>query len=162
MLELYFHRPTRSLISLLGDVCRVHIFGKSLIFLSSPEAVFDLLEKRGSIYSDKLHLVMTSDLCVHILQRACKFSEFIMATQRWCWPNGRDPFFLSSVHGDNVRCQVVFTGYGETLKRQRRLMHHALGPSSVRSYDPRVESETKAFLHRLLVDPEDYLASLRR
>jgi hypothetical protein len=56
----------------------------------------------------------------------------------------------------------VFTGYGETLKRQRKLMHHALGPLTIRSYDPRVESETKAFLHRLLVDPEDYLASLRR
>jgi len=46
-----------------GDVCYLHIAGQGLVFLSSPEAVAELMEKRGSIYSDKPHLVMAGELC---------------------------------------------------------------------------------------------------
>jgi cytochrome P450 len=31
--------------------------------LNTPKAVFDLLDKRGSLYSDKPHLVMAGELC---------------------------------------------------------------------------------------------------
>ncbi|TFK64540.1 cytochrome P450 [Pluteus cervinus] len=46
-----------------GDVVYLHVFGQGLVFLNSPEAVFDLLDKRGSIYSDKPQLIMICDLC---------------------------------------------------------------------------------------------------
>ncbi|RDB30081.1 hypothetical protein Hypma_013902 [Hypsizygus marmoreus] len=46
-----------------GDVVYLHILGQGLLFLNSPEAAFDLLDKRGSIYSDKPALVMAGDLC---------------------------------------------------------------------------------------------------
>jgi len=49
-------------ISSLGDVCYAHVFGQGLVFLCSPDAAFDLLDKRGSIYSDKPYLVMTDEL----------------------------------------------------------------------------------------------------
>jgi hypothetical protein len=58
--------------------------------------------------------------------------------------------------------QVAFTGYGNESKRQRRLMHLALGIQTVPKYNPLIEFETKAFLHRLLLNPKDYLANLRR
>jgi hypothetical protein len=45
-----------------GDVVYVHVFGQGLVFLNSPEAAFDLLDKRGAIYSDKPQLVMTGEL----------------------------------------------------------------------------------------------------
>ncbi|TFK34662.1 cytochrome P450 [Crucibulum laeve] len=46
-----------------GDVTYLHVLGQGLVFLNSPEAAFDLLDKRGSIYSDKPQLVMVGDLC---------------------------------------------------------------------------------------------------
>ncbi|KAJ7148780.1 cytochrome P450 [Mycena crocata] len=46
-----------------GDIVHVHIVGQGLIFLSSPEATMDLLDKKGSIYGDKPPLVMAGELC---------------------------------------------------------------------------------------------------
>ncbi|KAG6808984.1 hypothetical protein H0H92_002091 [Tricholoma furcatifolium] len=46
-----------------GDVVYLHVLGQGLVFLNSPEAVSDLLDMRGSIYSDKPSLVMAGDLC---------------------------------------------------------------------------------------------------
>jgi hypothetical protein len=42
----------------------LHVLGQGLVFLNSPEAAVDLLDKRGSIYSDKPSLVMAGELCV--------------------------------------------------------------------------------------------------
>ncbi|KAF8811120.1 cytochrome P450 [Phlegmacium glaucopus] len=46
-----------------GDVVYLHVLGQGLVFLNSPEAAFDLLDKRGSIYSDKPSFVMVGELC---------------------------------------------------------------------------------------------------
>ncbi|KAJ7651442.1 cytochrome P450 [Mycena rosella] len=46
-----------------GDVVHVHIMGQRLIFLSSPEATMELLDRKGSIYSDKPPFVMAGELC---------------------------------------------------------------------------------------------------
>ncbi|KAI0643677.1 cytochrome P450 [Trametes meyenii] len=46
-----------------GDVVYLHIFGQGLLFLNTYEAAIDLLEKRGSIYSDKPPLAMAGELC---------------------------------------------------------------------------------------------------
>lgn len=47
-----------------GDVIYLYVPGQSLVYLSSPEATCDLLDKRGSIYSDKPSLIMSRELCV--------------------------------------------------------------------------------------------------
>ncbi|EMD36507.1 hypothetical protein CERSUDRAFT_115561 [Gelatoporia subvermispora B] len=46
-----------------GDTVYLHVFGQGLVFLNSIEAATDLLEKKGSIYSDKPSLVMAGELC---------------------------------------------------------------------------------------------------
>ncbi|OJT04437.1 O-methylsterigmatocystin oxidoreductase [Trametes pubescens] len=46
-----------------GDVVYLHVFGQGLLFLNTYEAAIDLLEKKGSIYSDKPALVMAGELC---------------------------------------------------------------------------------------------------
>jgi len=46
----------------VGKVVYVHVFGQGLVFLNTAEACADLLEKRGTIYSDKPHLVMCGEL----------------------------------------------------------------------------------------------------
>jgi hypothetical protein len=46
----------------LGELVYLHIFGQGLVFVNSPEAASDLLDKRGSIYSDKPQFTMVCDL----------------------------------------------------------------------------------------------------
>jgi len=57
-----------------GDVVHVHIVGQGLVFLNSPEATMDLLDKKGSIYGDKPHLVMVGELCG--LERMVAFTRY--------------------------------------------------------------------------------------
>ena len=46
----------------VGKVVYLHVFGQGLVFLNTAEACIDLLDKRGTIYSDKPHLVMCGEL----------------------------------------------------------------------------------------------------
>ncbi|OJA12627.1 hypothetical protein AZE42_04474 [Rhizopogon vesiculosus] len=46
-----------------GQITHVRVFSQSLVFLNTPKAIFDLLDKRGAVYSDKPHLVMAGELC---------------------------------------------------------------------------------------------------
>ncbi|KAF9652712.1 cytochrome P450 [Thelephora ganbajun] len=108
-----------------GKVIYVHVFGQGLVFLSTAEACIDLLDKRGSIYSDKPHLVMCGELC------GC----------------------------ENM---AAFTSYGDQMRRQRKLMQRALGPTAIPKYHSLLEMETPWFLKRLLENPEDYITPIRR
>ncbi|KAI6044587.1 cytochrome P450 [Pisolithus marmoratus] len=110
---------------LYGRITYLNVFGLGVVFLNTPEAVSELLDKRGSIYSDRPQLVMANELC------GC----------------------------ENM---VAFTPYGETSRRQRRLLQTALGPSCIRNYHPLLELETKPFLRRLLEHPAGYMDHIRR
>jgi len=46
----------------VGKVVYVHVFGQGLVFLNTAEACSDLLDKRGTIYSDKPNFVMCGEL----------------------------------------------------------------------------------------------------
>ena len=72
-----------------GDVVYLHLFGQGLIFLNSPAAVTELMERRSAIYSDRAPLVMVTELfvlCVdlHALltMTVCPFFQL------WCWTHG--------------------------------------------------------------------------
>jgi len=60
--KLTFSRRNSVTVLVTGDVVYLHVLGQGLVFLNSPEAVFDLLDKRGSIYSDRPQQVMTGKL----------------------------------------------------------------------------------------------------
>jgi hypothetical protein len=47
---------------LAGEVVYLHVLGIGLVFINSPDAANDLLDKRGSIYSDKPSFVMAGEL----------------------------------------------------------------------------------------------------
>lgn len=40
----------------------IHVFGQGLVFCNTYEVATDLLEKQGSIYSDKPQLIMAGEL----------------------------------------------------------------------------------------------------
>ncbi|GJE98219.1 cytochrome P450 [Phanerochaete sordida] len=46
-----------------GDIVYIHLLGQGLVFCNTYEVAQDLLEKKGSIYSDKPNLVMAGELC---------------------------------------------------------------------------------------------------
>lgn len=46
-----------------GDIVYIHLLGQGLVFCNTYEVAQDLLEKKGSIYSDKPHLIMAGELC---------------------------------------------------------------------------------------------------
>ena len=48
----------------LGDVIHVHILGHHMVVLNSLRAAQDLLERRGSIYSDRPRFVLLSEMFV--------------------------------------------------------------------------------------------------
>ena len=47
-----------------GRITYLHVLGQGLVFLNKAEVVFDLLDKRGAIYSDRPRLIMTGELYV--------------------------------------------------------------------------------------------------
>ncbi|KAJ7827129.1 cytochrome P450 [Mycena olivaceomarginata] len=96
-----------------GDVVHVHVVGQGLVFLSSPEATMDLLDRKGSIYGDKPSL-------------------------------------------------VAFTRYGESSRRQRKLINQAFGIQVIPSYHPLIEAETHSFIRSLVADPSNYIDHTRR
>ncbi|OCH84102.1 cytochrome P450 [Obba rivulosa] len=49
-----------------GDIMHLSVLGKSIIILSSPKAVSDLLDKRSSNYSDRPSLPMAGDLVGYV------------------------------------------------------------------------------------------------
>ncbi|KAH0826313.1 cytochrome P450 [Lanmaoa asiatica] len=124
-----------------GPVTYLHVFGQGLVFLNTPEVAFDLLDKRGAIYSDKPRLVMVGELYVCLI--------FAL----------RSESYRISCGCDNM---VAFTPYGDQSRRQRRLMQAALGSSSIKHYHPLLELETKPFLRGLLEDPSKFQDHLRR
>lgn len=103
-----------------------------LIFLSSPEVCFDLLDKKGGMYSDKPKLVMAGELCGY----------------------GRIPNVLGTFDSLTFcfRCDnmVAFTGYGAQSKRQRKLMGLAFSKERIPAYKGLIEKETAGFLTGLI------------
>ncbi|KAG7440989.1 cytochrome P450 [Guyanagaster necrorhizus] len=49
-----------------GDVVHIKAAGQSVIILSSPQALSDLLEQRGAIYSDRPRLIMGGELAGYV------------------------------------------------------------------------------------------------
>ncbi|KDQ56873.1 hypothetical protein JAAARDRAFT_194818 [Jaapia argillacea MUCL 33604] len=107
-----------------GNIVYLHVFGLGIIFLNDSETAFDLMEKRGAIYSDRPHLVMLSELC----------------------------------GAENI---LAFTHYGDQLRRGRKLMHEALNPVAIKTYQPLLEIESLPFLRCLLSKPSAYMDHIR-
>ncbi|VDB95598.1 unnamed protein product [Peniophora sp. CBMAI 1063] len=47
----------------IGDVVYLSVWGQPIVFLNSRQAAFELLDRRGAIYSDRPRMVMGGELC---------------------------------------------------------------------------------------------------
>ena len=138
----YYYCPSDTLC--IGKIVYAHVFGQGLVFLNTAEACADILDKRGTIYSDKPHLVMCGELCVQ--------SDHALSLVHISWSSFR------------CGCEnmVAFTRYGDQMRRQRRLMQRALGPTMISKYHSLLEMETPWFLKRVLENPNDYVTPIKR
>ncbi|KAJ7723670.1 cytochrome P450 [Mycena metata] len=57
---------------------------------------------------------------------------------------------------------VAFTRYGDTSKRQRKLINQAFGVQVIPAYHPLIEAETHSFIRSIIADPSNYIAHARR
>ncbi|KAJ7035208.1 cytochrome P450 [Mycena alexandri] len=57
---------------------------------------------------------------------------------------------------------VAFTRYGDTSRRQRKLINQAFGVQVIPAYHPLIEAETLSFIRSLVADPSNYIAHTRR
>lgn len=65
-----YPRPDSEVDSIVvGNVIHVAVWGQPIVFLNSRDAAFDLLDKRGAIYSDRPKMVMAGDLLVYFFTR---------------------------------------------------------------------------------------------
>lgn len=62
LLSVFTMASQLKMIYFTGDVVHLNALGNSMIFLSSHEAIQDLLVKRGGIFSGRPHLPMTGEL----------------------------------------------------------------------------------------------------
>ncbi|KAF9557276.1 cytochrome P450 [Agrocybe pediades] len=106
-----------------GSVCYLHVFGQGIVFVNTSQAAIELMDKKGSIYSDKPNMIMARDIV-------------------------------------GLGGLMVFTGYGDQFRRQRRLMQRATGPQVVTNYQPMLEVNTRSFLRSLVKSPQNYTEHL--
>ncbi|KAJ7803147.1 cytochrome P450 [Mycena olivaceomarginata] len=66
--------------------------------------------------------------------------------------------------GELCGCEsmVAFTRYGESSRRQRKLINQAFGIQVIPSYHPLIEAETHSFIRSLVADPSNYIDHTRR
>ncbi len=122
----------------------VRVFGMSVLFLNSHEAVNELLHKRGALYSDRAHLVLACDMYV--------------TSNGGIQLRHSDAFDHRAGFGDIV----PLTRYGDKFKLERKLMNQALGFSALEKWQPFVAKEAHYLLSSLMTEPQSYLVHFKR
>ncbi|TCD70018.1 hypothetical protein EIP91_005269 [Steccherinum ochraceum] len=107
-----------------GDVVFLDLPAQPTILVGSAKVVFDLLEKRSEIYSDRRMPIM-------------------LEMMSWAF-------------------NFAFMGYGPVWRAHRRSFHEYFNPNIVHKYHDVQLDEARAFLHRLLVDPENGRQHIRQ
>lgn len=118
------------------------VLGTPLLSINSFEAASDLLDKKGSIYSDRPRMPMVKELYVHrfITWKKCLLPHSL----GWTW-------------------NLVLQSYSEGFAVQRKMVQQKLQQTVVTSqYRPVIAREVKAMLHRLQASPDAFTHHLKR
>jgi len=111
-----FHFCSFSKTVWLGDVIHLSAFGRHTIILNSFEAAWDLLEKRSSIYSDRMELTTIKDLWVNSLWTTIIYSITLNLLRMGCsWNFGLLP-------------------YGDMWRKSRKMFHQEFNSGAVSAY----------------------------
>ena len=125
----------------------LNVLGQHILVLNSLEVITDLLEKRSSNYSDRKQTTMMIELCVSL----SLFS-----------------FHLKELVKNAVRCRMDLglsmsrMPYGPWWRKHRKSFHEYFQRNAVTKYQPIQRQETRAFLRRLLITPDNFLHHIRQ
>lgn len=140
----YVRLPATKFLSnlYLGDIVYFSAVGQPVVILNSAQSLFDLLDGRSAIYSDRPRLVMGGELYVFSYSR--------------------------SLLDLTVRCSagynkaVPLTPYGPRLREYRKLMFDILAPKKVVAFQSLETKNARIFMAALLRDPGELLGHIRR
>lgn len=138
----FFLIPSLATHESSGDVVYLEVFGSPIVMLNN-RAAMDLLDKRGSLYSDRPHFPMAADLYVFLFL----FYETIEL-----------PFCNSSGMGD----LTPIMHYGERFQFGRRLMNQALSPRAISKWEKGIAEESHVMLRLVYNDPTKFIAHLNK
>ncbi|PPQ97133.1 hypothetical protein CVT26_000618 [Gymnopilus dilepis] len=147
-----------------GNMTYIHVLGQGVLFLNKAEVAFDLLDRRGAVYSSKPRLIMVGELSVNNFLRSNEAIDFELGVDVKTWYI----HCILSAHLTSIDShvghisQIPFTTYNDAFRRRRKLMQSTLGPKSIPNYHPKMEVETKLFVQSLASNPADYLRHIRR
>ena len=131
-------------MNISGDMIYLNILGQHFVILNSLEVITDLLEKRSSNYSDRMHSMMLHELYVS------------------------HSFHLKDIVKYADRCRMnwdismALMPYGLWWRQHRKLFHEHFHRNAVTKYQPIQRQEVQAFLRRLLVTPDNFFHHIRQ
>lgn len=143
------------------------IFGQNMVVISSAKVAKDLLDKKGSIYSDRPQSVRCSTITY---SRGKKFTIYYRPLCAIGYIKAVSvvvvTFYPHSQGGINERrCgySQTFTlqSHNETWRKQRRLVSHDLSVGSIMKYYPLQEKEAATLVRNLLNNPDDLMPEIQ-
>jgi len=138
-------------VSTDSDVVYLNMFGADYVILNSSEAISDLLDKRSSIYSDKVRSLLI--IIPHRFNSIPATSTDDGVVSRIC------STFQSYINELAGRMGVYswalpLIGYNDQWKSGRRLFHEFLNPGASKNYDDLQYHYVRDMILRLAESPD--------
>ena len=127
-----------------GKIMQLHAFGKTFIVLNDAQDAYNLMDRRGSKYSDRPRIVLVGEMLV------LPFIICILVIES---------YLLCRVGFDGL---LVQTRYGEDFRTLRRWTTQYFNSRDHISMLPLMSSQVKIFLNLLLDDPKNFAEHLDR
>ena len=131
------------LISLSGDLVFFHGLGNNILVLNSMKAINDLLEKRGSIYSDRPAFTVVGDLMGlgQVRREPLRASGLLMLIR--------------------IPQSMPLLPCREEWRAHRKLAYTALNATAVKRYHIIQEDLAAILGKQILETPEDFFGHVR-
>lgn len=128
----------------LGGLVYAHVFGKPIIIINDLKIARDLLDKRGTIYSDRPRFT----LMVEMYALMCRFAILLFIINPFCRIGWEGALF--------------FLPYGNKFRRQRKIMQQHFNPQTIQSFRVLQRAELYILLNKLVSSPEHFSNHISR
>jgi cytochrome P450 len=146
-----------------GPIYSLILGTKPFIVLSSAQAVKDLLDKKSALYSDRQEMYVGQTLGsggLRLLMMVCHSSLCIKGTETNIYFSCR---VMAQLGDQSVRQYIsTFVQTTNTMIKFRKLVHSLLNVTAAKSYVPYQDLENKQMLYEMIIQPDQFLQSIRR
>ena len=136
------------------------MLGQDIVVLSSNEAIVDLIEKRSSIYSDRVSGTGYSDDSIPNTNFVAPDDhDAVVRPRRHSTKSRYLPLMLDDRTG-TTSWSFAMMSYGTPWRVRRRLCHEALNVRLGKSFDGHQYKYVHRLLSCLLQEPENFIREL--